>query len=119
MSYFYGVGSIHIGRDVDYPGKPTFCDSFVPCFHSFPVAYSVNAVVFRKSNMPCGSEQSQQHVLVLGAGLMARPLVRYFLDENFFVTVASRTLERAKNMCPTGGHSSFRCFQLDMEHPEG
>jgi len=49
---------------------------------------------------------------------MARPLVRYFLDENFFVTVASRTLERAKNMCPTGGHSSFRCFQLDMEHPE-
>jgi saccharopine dehydrogenase (NADP+, L-glutamate forming) len=34
-------------------------------------------------------------VLVLGAGLVSRPLVRYLLDHNFHVTIASRTKSKA------------------------
>ncbi len=35
-------------------------------------------------------------VLVLGAGLVAKPLVRYLLEHNFQLTVASRTLSKAE-----------------------
>lgn len=35
-------------------------------------------------------------VLVLGAGLVSRPLVRYLLERGFEVTVATRTVEKAK-----------------------
>jgi saccharopine dehydrogenase-like NADP-dependent oxidoreductase len=38
-----------------------------------------------------------KNVLVLGAGLVARPLVRYLLDQpNYVVTVASRTISKAE-----------------------
>jgi saccharopine dehydrogenase (NADP+, L-glutamate forming)/spermidine synthase len=38
-----------------------------------------------------------KHVLVFGAGLVAKPLVRYLLDQaGFQVTVASRTLNKAE-----------------------
>lgn len=38
-----------------------------------------------------------KHVLVLGAGLVARPLVRYLLEEpEFQITVASRTVSKAE-----------------------
>lgn len=37
-------------------------------------------------------------VLVLGAGLVARPLVRYLLDQGFQVTVASRTVSKAEKL---------------------
>lgn len=36
-----------------------------------------------------------KRVLILGAGLVARPMVRYLLDRGFPVTVASRTVARA------------------------
>ncbi len=36
--------------------------------------------------------------LVLGAGMVAGPLVRYLLDEGFEVVVASRTLSKAENL---------------------
>ncbi len=40
-----------------------------------------------------------KRVLVLGAGLVAGPLVRYLLDvEGFHVTVASRTVDKAKQL---------------------
>ncbi|MFZ1730505.1 MAG: saccharopine dehydrogenase C-terminal domain-containing protein [Bacteroidota bacterium] len=40
-----------------------------------------------------------KQVLVLGAGLVARPLVRYLLDEpDFQVTVATRTVSKAENL---------------------
>jgi len=35
-------------------------------------------------------------VLVLGAGLVARPLVRYLLDKDYEVTCASRTVAKAE-----------------------
>ncbi|UCG34527.1 MAG: saccharopine dehydrogenase NADP-binding domain-containing protein, partial [Phycisphaerales bacterium] len=38
-------------------------------------------------------------VLVLGAGLVSRPLVRYLLDQpDFNVTVASRTVSKAEKL---------------------
>jgi len=38
-------------------------------------------------------------VLVLGAGMVSRPLVRYLLDQNdFLVTMASRTVEKAEKI---------------------
>ncbi len=37
-------------------------------------------------------------VLILGAGLVAKPIVRYLLSKNYLVTVASNTTERALQM---------------------
>ncbi|MBK7175333.1 MAG: hypothetical protein IPH84_19445 [Bacteroidales bacterium] len=37
-------------------------------------------------------------VLVLGAGLVAKPLIRHLLGKNYQVTVASNTPERAMEM---------------------
>jgi len=37
-------------------------------------------------------------ILILGAGLVAKPMVQYLLSKNHFVTVASNTVERAEKM---------------------
>ena len=37
-------------------------------------------------------------VLILGAGLVAQPIIRYLLDKNYQVTVASNTTDRAAQM---------------------
>ena len=37
-------------------------------------------------------------ILILGAGLVAKPMVEYLLSKNYFVTVASNTVERAEQM---------------------
>ncbi len=37
-------------------------------------------------------------ILVLGAGMVARPLVRYLLKHDFMLTVASRTVSKAESM---------------------
>ncbi len=50
-------------------------------------------------------------VLVLGAGLVSRPLVRYLLDQpDFHVTVASRTVSKAEALI--GGHKCGRALPL-------
>ncbi|MEW6249365.1 MAG: saccharopine dehydrogenase C-terminal domain-containing protein [Planctomycetota bacterium] len=57
-------------------------------------------------------------VLVLGAGLVARPLVRYLLDQpDFQVTVASRT--KAKADALVHGHHRGRSLQLVTENAAG
>lgn len=57
-------------------------------------------------------------VLVLGAGLVARPLVRYLLDTaSFDVTVASRTVERAEQL--TAGHPRGVPIPFDISEGEG
>jgi len=52
-----------------------------------------------------------KHVLVLGAGLVAGPLVRYLLDRpDYQVTVATRTLAKARTLigdCPRGVAMAF------------
>jgi len=54
-----------------------------------------------------------KRVLVLGAGLVAGPLVRYLLDvEKFHVTVASRTVEKAERLI--GGASNGTALSLDV-----
>ena len=50
-------------------------------------------------------------VLVLGAGLVCRPLVRYLLDQpDFSVTVASRTVSKAEAL--VAGHPKGMALQL-------
>jgi len=50
-------------------------------------------------------------VLVLGAGLVSRPLVRYLLDHpDFGVTVASRTVSKAEAL--VAGHKNGNAVQL-------
>ncbi len=53
-------------------------------------------------------------VVVFGAGLVARPLVRYLLDHGFFVTVASRTVSKAQKLID--GHPQGRAETLDADN---
>ncbi len=59
-------------------------------------------------------------VLVLGAGLVARPLVRHLLDHpGFHVTVASRTVSKAERMInghPQGQAKTFSITDADLLH---
>ena len=51
-------------------------------------------------------------VLILGAGLIARPAIRYLLDAGVAVTQASRTVRKAQAMIE--GHPSGTALELDM-----
>lgn len=56
-------------------------------------------------------------VLILGAGMVARPLVRYLLDQDDFrVIVASRTLSKAVNLIEN--HPRGKAQQLDVTNDE-
>jgi len=52
-------------------------------------------------------------VLVLGAGLVARPLVRYLLDKGYLVTCASRTVSKAEKL--VDGHENGAAYPLDLQ----
>jgi len=52
-------------------------------------------------------------VLVLGAGLVSRPLVRYLLDHGYTVTVASRTVSKAVKLID--GHERGEALSLNVE----
>jgi saccharopine dehydrogenase (NADP+, L-glutamate forming) len=56
-------------------------------------------------------------VLVLGAGLVARPLVRYLLEHGFQLIVATRTVSKAEALLE--GHANGRHVQLDLSDPAG
>jgi saccharopine dehydrogenase (NADP+, L-glutamate forming) len=53
-------------------------------------------------------------VLVLGAGLVAKPMVVYLLEHGFKVTVASRTVSKAEALI--GGHKNGKAVALDAEN---
>ncbi len=55
-------------------------------------------------------------VLVLGAGMVSRPLVRYLLDHDIEVKVASRTKSKAEKLVE--GHLKGSAEALDVERPE-
>jgi saccharopine dehydrogenase (NADP+, L-glutamate forming) len=56
-------------------------------------------------------------VLVLGAGLVAKPLVRYLLDQpDFQVTVASRTVSKAEKL--VGDHPRGKALPLNVNDKE-
>ena len=54
--------------------------------------------------------------LILGAGLVARPLIRYLLDHDVAVTQATRTLAKAQAMI--AGHPNGTAVALDMSEVE-
>jgi saccharopine dehydrogenase-like NADP-dependent oxidoreductase len=55
-----------------------------------------------------------KNVLVLGAGLVSKPGVRYLLNQkNIFVTVASRTVSKAENLIK--GFSNGKAVQLNVQ----
>ncbi len=53
-----------------------------------------------------------KRVLVLGAGLVAKPLVQYLMDKGHEVTVASRTVSKAARL--VRGHPNGRALELDV-----
>ncbi|MBN1540053.1 MAG: saccharopine dehydrogenase NADP-binding domain-containing protein [Candidatus Thermoplasmatota archaeon] len=57
-----------------------------------------------------------KNVLVLGAGLVARPLVRYLLDKaGFQVTVASRTVDKGETMIAGHPHGTAKRFDVSKD----
>ena len=54
-----------------------------------------------------------KNVLVLGAGLVAKPLVRYLLDSGYNVKVASRTISKAEFLIEN--HPNGYAEQLNVE----
>lgn len=59
-----------------------------------------------------------KNILVLGAGLVARPLVQYLLDQpGFHVTVASRTVSKAAAL--VGGQPNGRALPFDIAQDNG
>ena len=54
-----------------------------------------------------------KRVLVLGAGLVARPLVRYLLDKDYQLTMASRTASKAEAMI--AGHPNGKALALNVQ----
>lgn len=52
-------------------------------------------------------------ILVLGAGMVSRPMIRYFLDQpNYHVIMASRTVSKAEQMID--GHPQGEAISLDV-----
>jgi saccharopine dehydrogenase-like NADP-dependent oxidoreductase len=56
-----------------------------------------------------------QKVLILGAGLVAKPMVEYLLENDFSVMVASRTREKADYLI--NGHPSGSSLGWSMDDP--
>ena len=56
-----------------------------------------------------------KRVLVLGAGLVARPLVRYLLDKDYQVIMASRTVSKAEAMIAGHPHGKALAHNLQDE----
>lgn len=56
-------------------------------------------------------------VLILGAGFVSKPMVDYLLkDENYQVTIASRTLSKAEKLA--AGHPRCRALQLNVQEDQ-
>ncbi len=56
----------------------------------------------------------KKRVLILGAGLVSRPMVRYLLERGVEVTVASRTLSKAEALIK--GHPLGRAFPWTVDN---
>lgn len=58
----------------------------------------------------------QPHVLILGAGLVAPPIIHYLAEHGLKVTVASRTL--AKTQKVIAGLKDAAAVEFDIEQPD-
>jgi len=54
-----------------------------------------------------------KNVLVLGAGMVSRPLVRYLLDNGFNVVMASRTVSKAEKII--NGHPNGKAISFNVD----
>ena len=66
---------------------------------------------------PCNISDMKQRVLVLGAGMVVQPLVDYLLERKIKVTLASRTVSKAKKALkdhPLGNAVSWTIDQQDQ-----
>jgi saccharopine dehydrogenase (NADP+, L-glutamate forming) len=53
-------------------------------------------------------------ILVLGAGMVSRPMIQYLLDQpDYHVIMASRTVSKAEQMI--GDHPQGEAFSLDVK----
>jgi saccharopine dehydrogenase-like NADP-dependent oxidoreductase len=57
------------------------------------------------------------NILILGAGLVAKPMVQYLLNKNYHVTIASNTPDRASQMI--GNHTEGRSVFWDASDETG
>ena len=58
-----------------------------------------------------------KNVLVLGAGMVSRPMIRYLLEKtDFTVTMASRTVSKAEKIID--GHSQGKAIELNVKDDE-
>lgn len=56
-----------------------------------------------------------KNVLVLGAGMISKPMISYLLDQpDFFVTMASRTVSKAENIIQN--HPQGKAYELDVNN---
>lgn len=55
-------------------------------------------------------------VLILGAGMVVKPIVTYLLDKGYFVTVATRTKSKADNMIH--GHPNGKAVAWTVDNTE-
>ena len=56
-----------------------------------------------------------KNVLVLGAGMISKPMITYLLNQkDIFVTMASRTVSKAENMIQN--HPRGKAFELDVNN---
>ena len=58
-----------------------------------------------------------KRVLILGAGLVVKPIVAYLLERGYYVTVATRTKSKADNMI--GGHKNGKSIALTVDDEPG
>ena len=68
---------------------------------------------YAEGHLPVIQELNMKRVLVLGAGLVARPLVRYLLEKGYQVTMASRTASKAEAMI--AGHPAGKALALNIQ----
>lgn len=59
---------------------------------------------------------NMKKVLILGAGMVVKPMVDYLLDKNFLVTVASRTKSKAEAM--TAHHKNGHAIGWTVDQPD-
>ncbi len=56
-------------------------------------------------------------VLILGAGMVVKPIVKYLLEKDIYVTVATRTRSKAEAM--TGNHPKGKALEWTVDDEEG
>ncbi len=60
--------------------------------------------------------QNTKKILILGAGMVVRPIVSYLLEKNYHVTVASRTQSKAEAMTAKHKNGTAIGWTVDQQY---